>query len=368
MGSALKIAVYFFLKNCHTKNMARNLRIEYSGAIYHVTSRMLGDWRTEQNLLFKDDADRKRFMDRLAERVEQFNIRLYVFVLMKNHFHLVFETPQGNCSKFMHSLCTAYTVYYNLRHKRHGHLLDGRYKAKLVEGDSYLLSLSRYVHLNPVRIGEFKTRAIKEKINLLREYPWSSYQSYIDARKRFEFVEYGPILAEMEGQRRQWARQYQKFVESGLAEDDEDFKIGLRQSSLSLGSESFMGWVHELYEDLVDNTNGIKEDIFLRDNIGCLNPEVVIGIVSAELNVKPGEFNKRHRNSLLRAIAARFLCQYTGLTQREMARMLKMSSGSAVSQQMKKLSSTLPEDRVLARGVKRIEQRLQKERNAKYIV
>ncbi len=77
---------------------------------------------------------------------------LHQYVLMANHFHLVLETPRGNCSPFMQSLLTSYTVYFNLRHGRHGHLFDGRYKAKLVEGDEYLLGLSRYVHLNPVFI------------------------------------------------------------------------------------------------------------------------------------------------------------------------------------------------------------------------
>ncbi len=101
-------------------------------------------------MLFKDDKDRDRFLVCLLERVETYHIRLYMFVLMRNHFHLVFETPEANCSKFMKSLSAAYTVYYNLRHKRHGHLFDGRYKGKLVEGDEYLSALSRYVHLNPV--------------------------------------------------------------------------------------------------------------------------------------------------------------------------------------------------------------------------
>ena len=100
--------------------MARHLRVEYPGAIYHVTCRMVGSWRTEKTYLFKDDADRERFLDQLAERIEQYNIRLYLFVCMTNHFHLVFETPEGNCSKFMQSLSTAYTVYYNLRRSHHG--------------------------------------------------------------------------------------------------------------------------------------------------------------------------------------------------------------------------------------------------------
>jgi REP element-mobilizing transposase RayT len=88
--------------------MARQLRVEFPGAIYHVTCRMVGDWKTEKTYLFKDDADRERFIKRLESRVEQYNIRLYLFVLMSNHFHLVFETPEANCSKFMQSLTTAY--------------------------------------------------------------------------------------------------------------------------------------------------------------------------------------------------------------------------------------------------------------------
>ena len=148
--------------------MARQIRVEFEGAIYHLTCRMLGD---VESVLFTDDADRKRFIERLSERVEQYNIRLYMFVLMRNHYHLVFETPKGNCSKFMQSLSTAYTVYYNLRHDRHGHLFDGRYKAKLVDGDDYLLALSRYVHLNPVKVAAVKRKSFEEKIRYLREYP-----------------------------------------------------------------------------------------------------------------------------------------------------------------------------------------------------
>jgi len=105
-----------------------------------------------------------RFLDSLAERVGQYEIRLYLFVCMLNHFHLVFETPRANCSAFMQSLSTSYSVYYNLRHARHGHLFDGRFKAKLVEGDAYLLALSRYVHLNPVQVGELKRQPIAARM------------------------------------------------------------------------------------------------------------------------------------------------------------------------------------------------------------
>ena len=109
--------------------MARTLRIEYPGAIYHVTCRLVGSWQAGDRDLFVDDADRWRFLDALGARVEAFGVRLHQYVLMQNHFHLVAETPRGNCSAFMQSLLTSYTVYFNLRHERHGHLFDGRFKA-----------------------------------------------------------------------------------------------------------------------------------------------------------------------------------------------------------------------------------------------
>ena len=148
---------------------------------------MIGDSRLELSRLFYDDADRERFVNRLADRVRQYSIRLYLFVCMTNHFHLVFETPQANCSRFMHSLSTAYTVYYNLRHGRHGHLLDGRYKARVVEGDEYLLGLTRYVHLNPVKVGAMERTPLQDRIAYLRQYPWSTYPGYIGERKDFDF-------------------------------------------------------------------------------------------------------------------------------------------------------------------------------------
>ena len=119
--------------------MARPLRIHFPGAIYHVSGRMLGSWRDQQDRLFRDDRDRRRFLQRLELGVADFDVRLYLFCLMSNHFHLLVETPQGNLSRFMQSLNTGYTVYFNLRHGRHGHLLDGRYQAQLVARDEYLL-------------------------------------------------------------------------------------------------------------------------------------------------------------------------------------------------------------------------------------
>lgn len=337
--------------------MARHLRVEFPGAIYHITCRMIGDWRTEQTLLFKDDADRERFLERLGERVEQYNIRLYLYVLMKNHVHLVFETPGANCSKFMQSLSTAYTVYFNLRHSRHGHLFDGRYKAKVVEGEDYLLSLSRYVHLNPVQVGSQKRKRIEERIKALRAYKWSSYPGYIGRRKALDCVEYGPVLAEVGGKRAQWPKRYRQFVESGLAETDEDFKVALKESPRSIGSDGFRARVDDLYQKLIEKSD-VPEDIAFRRITEPLDPDKVLAVIAEMFNVEENEFRQRRRGSPLRAVAARYLTRYAGQTQRQVAQLLNIGTGVAVSQQIKKLTVILSQDRKLIKVLKKIEVKL----------
>ena len=327
---------------------------------------MIGDWRTEKTFLFKDDRDRERFLARLADRTEQYNIRLYQFVCMTNHFHLVFETPEGNCSRFMQSLCTAYTVYYNLRHGRHGHLFDGRYKAKLVDGDDYLLALTRYVHLNPVHVGSIKKRSIEDRMRYLRQYQWSSYPSYIGRRKPFDFVEYGPILAVMGGKRSEWARRYQEFVEIGLAEDDEDFKVALKESPHSIGSDRFRGWIDDLYQKLIEEQSN-PEDISFRRTMEPLPVPRILEILAESFDLEVDAFRQRRRNSPLRAVAARLLIRFGGQTQRQVAEHLGMGTGGGVSAQVRKLPSLLAEDRRLRRLLKRAEERLEEERSAQVV-
>ena len=143
--------------------MARPLRLEYAGALYHVTAR--GNARQD---IFLDDDDRQRFLGVLDRVVSRFHLLLHAYCLMDNHFHLVVETPEANLSKAMRQLNGVYTQVFNRRHRRVGHVLQGRFKAIVVEREGYLLELCRYVVLNPVRAG------------LIRQpntYPWSSYRA-----------------------------------------------------------------------------------------------------------------------------------------------------------------------------------------------
>ena len=143
--------------------MARPLRIEYDGALYHVTSR-----GNERKPIFKDDGDRELFLTTLWQVSERFHWLCHAYCLMGNHYHLVIETPDGNLSKGMRQLNGVYTQAFNRRHHRVGHLFQGRFKGILVQKESHYLEVCRYVVLNPVR-----SKAVKQP----REWAWSSYRA-----------------------------------------------------------------------------------------------------------------------------------------------------------------------------------------------
>ena len=146
--------------------MARPLRIEYPGAFYHVTSR-----GNERKDIFKSNTDREMFLSYLASAQEKYEAVVHAYCLMSNHYHLMIETPQGNLSQIMKYINSSYTNFFNIKRKRTGHLLQGRYKAILVEADAYATELSRYIHLNPVRAGMVRSP---------EEYRWSSYSYYTE--------------------------------------------------------------------------------------------------------------------------------------------------------------------------------------------
>ena len=127
--------------------MARPLRIEYSHACYHITCR-----GNDRRIIFKDDDDRRGFLTRLQSSLEIYEVRLHCYVLMNNHFHLIVATPKANLSQFMRHFNVAYTSFFNRRHRRTGHLYQGRFKAVLIQPNPWLLELSRYVHLSLIHI------------------------------------------------------------------------------------------------------------------------------------------------------------------------------------------------------------------------
>jgi putative transposase len=148
--------------------MARPARIEFSGAFYHLTSR-----GQEKQTIFSCDKDCVRLFDYLELAHVRLGAIIHVYCLMKNHFHLILETPHGNLSKIMQLVNSSYSAYFNARYERSGHLFQGRYNAIVIEADSYIQTVSRYVHLNPVRAGI---------VSSPESYIWSSYRDYLGIR------------------------------------------------------------------------------------------------------------------------------------------------------------------------------------------
>lgn len=309
--------------------------------MYHVTIR--GNGRAN---IFADDHDRERFLQRLADSLDTYVVRLYLFCLMDNHAHLVLETPQGNLSRFMHSVETGYTVYYNARHSRPGHVLQGRYAAKLVEGNRYLLNLSRYVHLNPVFADRVKNLPLKERVEILRRYPWSSYRGYAGIGKEYEFVTSSPILGLMNASKNRQKHAYRKYVEKGLAETDEEFIALLKESPLGIGDDEFRSKIRGLYQELTEKSHK-PEDVAFRQQKGKIPAEEILELLSKTLGLQAERFKEKKRNSALRPLAAKMLNKYGGLTSRKIAEVLNIGTGAAAGRAIARLDEILEKNHKL---------------------
>ncbi|MEZ0174379.1 MAG: transposase [Candidatus Reddybacter sp.] len=203
--------------------MARPLRLEYAGAIYHVTSR--GDRRGD---IYADDSDRSRWLETLGDVCSRYNWRVHAYCLMDNHYHLVVKTIESNLSKGMRQLNGVYTQSYNRRHHHTGHLFQGRYKAILVDKEAYLLELTRYVVLNPIR-----ARMVKN----VGDWPWSSYPAMVGDSQLYSWLETDWLLSQFGKQRKRAREKYTDFVRAGIGLPSiwDDL-----QKQVFLGSDAFI--------------------------------------------------------------------------------------------------------------------------------
>jgi len=203
--------------------MSRPLRIEFEGAVYHVTSR--GNAR--QNI-YEDDTDRHRFLELLAREINQQRWFCYAYCLMGNHYHLLIETPEANLRRGMARLNGMYSQWFNRRHLRVGHLFQGRYKAIVVEKESHLLELCRYVVLNPVRAGLVKR---------IDQWEWSSYRATAYGGDSASWLSTKWILSQFGKNSAQAQRTYRRFVAEGAGEPSPWEKL---RGQIYLGSERFL--------------------------------------------------------------------------------------------------------------------------------
>jgi len=181
--------------------MSRPLRIEYPGAVYHVTSR-----GNEKKPVFKDDTDRENFLNIVQHVNKRYNWLCHAYCLMTNHYHLLIETPDGNLSLGMRQLNSVYTQLFNKRHGRPGHLFQGRYKAILIQKDSHLLEVCRYVVLNPVRA---------KMVDKPEGWKWSSYLATGGKAKPHPCLTPDWVLGQFSRKRGKAEQEYRKFVSWG---------------------------------------------------------------------------------------------------------------------------------------------------------
>lgn len=309
--------------------MARKPRVLIEGGLYHVTCR-----GNERRKIFRDDQDRKRFLERLASSAETHQVRIYLYCLMPNHVHLLVETPLGNLDRFVGSLLTGYTVYFNRRHHRAGHLMQGRYGAQVVEGNEYLLKLSRYIHLNPVHMRPMAGLPLANKLKCLKSYEWSSYLEYTGKRKGRRWLCTGPVLGQMEGVRGGAERRtYGRYVEAGLAETDETFAALVRGQGVAIGSERFVESIKGLCRR--EARKRLKaEDVAFRQIQSWRSVGEVERGVAEVTGTAWSQRGLRKTGRLVRGLWAWALQRYAGLTQRETALRLGVGTGAAISKML----------------------------------
>jgi len=202
--------------------MARPLRIEFAGAVYHVTSR-----GNERKDIFRTDNDRRLFLDILQQVNVKYNWHCHAYCLMDNHYHIVIETPDGNLIKGMRQLNGVYTQAFNKRHDRVGHIFQGRYKAILIQKDSHLLEVCRYVVLNPVR-----ALVVKRP----ETWQWSSYNPMIDKSSVHPCLTTEWVLGQFGRKKTTALKNYAEFVEAGIGKDTLWKQV---KGQLLLGEEDF---------------------------------------------------------------------------------------------------------------------------------
>lgn len=336
--------------------MPRPWRIRFAGAKYHVTVR--GNAR---EVIFHAPEDYERFLSQLQTALALDGVVLYAYALMTNHAHLVVETPLGNISRFMQRLNTAYGMYRRYKRRRPGHCFEARYGAKLVSGDEYALRVTRYVHLNPVKIKAFERASAAERIAHLNQYPWSSYRAYVE--KTAVGVPVDTRWLALLGRRtlRSQQRAYRAYVESMVDGEDPVLKEAGLASRYAIGDERFRAQIDdELREARLQKGvygGDISWPVGRRPKLND-----VLELVAAEFGVPVTALQAHGKGvGVAKPVAAELCSRYCGVSQRTVGLALGCPGNGAVGKQRLRLKRKLAEDRSLARRIERLRDKLSKE-------
>jgi REP element-mobilizing transposase RayT len=320
--------------------MARPLRINYPGAFYHVTCR-----GNERKIIFANDRDRSLFLDKLRTSIGIYRVQVHAYVLMSNHFHMIVETPKGNLSEFMRHFNISYTAGYNRRHNRVGHLYQGRFKAILIDADNYLLELSRYVHLNPVRLGSYKSKDSGEKIKEVWRYQWSSLPGYLNASQKLFWITYDTVLSYV-GESR---RKYREFVIAGIRQGYDTPWEEVKGQAV-LGEEDFV----ERIKARMKNRGSRREQPGVRQ-LEAMDPAAVLKKVARYFQLPEGQLtSKRTGRRDERGMALELMYRHCAASQARLGALVGLDY-TAVSRERKRLRDRIESDKRLKKRLIEIE-------------
>ncbi|MDD5707468.1 MAG: transposase [Kiritimatiellae bacterium] len=332
--------------------MARPWRVRFAGAKYHLTGR--GNGRAA---LFLAPEDYARFMEQLDAALDADGVILYAYALMPNHYHLFVETPMGNVQRFMQRLNTAYGMYFRFKHSRPGHCFQGRYGAKLVAGDRYILGLTRYIHLNPVKVKPLASASLERKRTALREHPWSSYRGYAGLAERESRVDYRWLAIMGCRSDRGNRLAYRGFVEAMLGRDDSEFLEEIGKSRCAIGDDRFREEAEdELKERRLERM--VTGDIVRPED--CRPALDVVAEAAAEvLGVALSDVRFHgHRLGDRKALAVEWCCRLSGASQRKVAEYLGYGSEAAVGKARRRAQAALAQDPAFGAAERKLVRRL----------
>ena len=315
--------------------MPRPWRLRYADAKYHLTVR--GNGRAT---VFHRPEDYVRFLEQLDAALEADEVILYAYVLMPNHYHLFVETPKGNVQRFMQRLNTAYSMYHRYKHRRPGHCFQGRYGAKLVAGDAYVLGLTRYIHLNPVKGKSLKAVCAERKRAMLKDFLYSSYRGYAGLGKPETRIDYRWLRLMGRGTAKGNRESYAQFVETMLREDDETFLEEAGKSRYAIGDERFREETEgELASKRMERI--VSGDIVWpeqREPELATVARVVVDVL--EVSLADVRFHG-HRLGDLKCLAVEWCCRLSGASQRSVAQYLGYGNECAVGKARRRARAIL---------------------------
>jgi len=309
--------------------MARPYRLQAENCFYHITSR--GDDRKK---IYVSEYDHEKFLEYLLKAKKRFEFYVYAYALMPNHYHLLIKTLHANISRLMHYINSSYTTYYNVKRKRVGHLFQGRYKSIVVDSDSYFSTLSRYIHLNPVKAG---------LVDLPEEYKWSSYNACIAKKKDtiIDEVEVNKVL-------NMSIKQYRQFVIEGIGATEDPFKD--LYGGFLLGSAEFIKDKLDELKGQVEGGEFSHKSAFKKH----ITVEDINKVISREYGRGLKEMcAKRTWPTRDKRIAIYLMRELAGLDNREIADVLGMNS-SAVSKAATTIEKDMHDDSRVRKEIQRL--------------